>query len=285
MDLGFDDAAWLTGAAELGYGDSQDTVVSFGADSSDKHITTWFRRKFMVTNVSEVSRLKLSVKRDDGVRVFLNGTEVARDNLTSGTVSAGTEAWNDVSSTYENILIHFAVDPALLVEGENVIAAEIHQEDNDSSDLSFDLELSASRNLSSVTPGWSVDPVGATVSPSGEFNASAPGNYTVTAISGGLNATATISVASDNEVSISALDGFLWENGTASSTVQVTRVGSITGELTVPLSLSGEAVDGADYSGVPSSVTISVAAIETSLSEATEIVAVAFNPPEVAVTV
>ena len=255
-ELGFDDAAWLSGAAELGYGDTQTTVVSYGADSSDKHITTWFRRKFSVANVGEVSRMKLSVKRDDGVRVFLNGTEIARDNLTTGTVSAGTEAWNDVSSTYENILIHFSVDPALLVEGENVIAAEIHQEDNDSSDLSFDLELSASRNLSAVTPTWSVVPAGAAVSPTGEFSASSPGSYTVTATSGGLNATALISVASDNEVSIAALDGFLWENGTVTSTVQVTRAGSTSGSLEVSLSVSGEASSGVDYSGVPASVTI-----------------------------
>jgi len=254
--LGFDDASWSSGAAELGYGDGQTTEVGFGADSSDKHITTWFRRKFMVTNAGEVSRLKLSVKRDDGVRVFLNGSEVARDNLTTGTVSSGTEAWNDVSSTYENILIHFPVDPALLVEGENVIAAEIHQEDNDSSDLSFNLELSASRNLGSVTPTWSVDPAGATVSPGGEFNASSPGNYLVTATSGGLNATAEISVASDNEVSIAALDGFLWENGTAASTVRVTRVGSTSGSLEVSLAVSGDASSGVDFSGVPASVTI-----------------------------
>ncbi|MDA7888596.1 PKD domain-containing protein, partial [Akkermansiaceae bacterium] len=256
MELGFDDASWLSGPAELGYGGGEATVVSYGADSANKHITTWFRRKFTVANTGEVSRLKLSVKRDDGVRVFLNGTEVARDNLTTGTVSAGTEAWNDVSSTYEDILIHFAVDPALLVEGENMIAAEIHQEAGDSGDLSFDLELSASRNLSPVSPSWSVVPAGATVSAAGEFNASSPGSYTVTATSGGLNATATIAVASDNEVSISALDRFLWENGAATSAVQVTRVGSITEELTVSLSVSGEATSGVDYSGVPASVTI-----------------------------
>ena len=254
--LGFDDAAWLTGAAELGYGDSQNTVVSFGGNSLDRHITTWFRRKFTATNVSEITRLKLSVKRDDGVRVFLNGTEIARDNLTTGIVSSATEAWNNVSPTYEDILIHFGVDPALLVEGENVIAAEIHGEDSDDEDLSFDLELSASRNLSSVTPVWSVDPVGATVSTAGEFNASSLGNYTVTATSGGLNATAEILVGSDNEVWIMALDEFLWENGWATSMVAVTRVGSISKDLIVPLSVSGNATAGADFSGVPASVTI-----------------------------
>ena len=110
MDESFDDSAWASGVAELGYGDSQATVVSYGSNAADKHTTTWFRRRFSVTDASEVSRLKLSVKRDDGVRVFLNGSEIARDNLTLGTVSSGTEAWNEISSTYEEILIHFAVD-------------------------------------------------------------------------------------------------------------------------------------------------------------------------------
>ncbi len=256
IDASFDDSAWATGVAELGYGDSQATVASYGSDASNKHITTWFRRRFSATDVSEVSRLKLSVKRDDGVRVFLNGSEIARDNLTLGTVSSETEAWNDISSTYEGILIQFVVDPELLVEGENVIAAAVHQEDATSSDLSFDLELSGSRNLGEATPTWSVAPVGANVSLDGEFSASLPGTYTVTAVSDGVEATALISVASDNAVSIAALDGFLWENGTATSTVKVTRVGSIEEALEVSLAVSGDASSGVDFLGVPESVII-----------------------------
>ena len=256
IDASFDDSAWASGVAELGYGDSQATVVSYGSDASDKHITTWFRRRFSATDVGEVSRLKLLVKRDDGVRVFLNGSEIARDNLTLGTVSSETEAWNDISSTYEGILIQFAVDPELLVEGENIIAAEVHQEDATSSDLSFDLELSGSRNLSEATPTWSVAPIGANVSLDGEFSASLPGTYTVTAVSDGVEATALISVASDNTVSIEALDGFLWENGTATSTVKVTRVGSIHEALEVSLAVSGDASSGVDFLGVPESVII-----------------------------
>ena len=256
IDASFDDSAWASGVAELGYGDSQATVVSYGSDGGDKHITTWFRRRFSATDVSEVSRLKLSVKRDDGVRVFLNGSEIARDNLTLGTVSSETEAWNDISSNYEGILIQFAVDPELLVEGENVIAAEVHQEDATSSDLSFDLELSGSRNLVEATPTWSVAPAGADVSLTGEFSARLPGNYTVTAVFDGVEATALISVASDNAVSIAALDSFLWENGTATSNVKVTRVGSIEEALEVSLAVSGDASGGVDFSGVPESVII-----------------------------
>ncbi|MDB4687137.1 PKD domain-containing protein, partial [Akkermansiaceae bacterium] len=42
IDASFDDSAWATGVAELGYGDSQATVASYGSDASNKHITTWF---------------------------------------------------------------------------------------------------------------------------------------------------------------------------------------------------------------------------------------------------
>jgi len=257
---GFNDGAWLSGPAELGYGDSQATVVSFGAISNDKHITTWFRRTFAASNVGDVSRLKLTVKRDDGIRVFLNGTEIARDNLTTGTVSAGTKASNDVSSSNEEILLQFSVDPALLIEGDNFLAAEVHQEDDDSGDLSFDLELSAARNLSIVTPTWSVTPVGATVSTAGVFSATSPGSYTVIATSGALHAEATIIVVADNVVTITALDGFLWENDSETSTVQISRSGSTLEALVVPLSISGDASSGSDFSGVPDSVTIAAGA-------------------------
>jgi len=254
--LPFDDSAWPTGPAELGYGDSQTTVVSFGSDSANKHLTTWFRRKFTANNIAEISRLKLSLKRDDGIRVFLNGTEIARDNLTTGTVSAGTKASNEVASSEEEILIHFAVDPSLLIAGENLIAAEIHQEESDSNDLSFDLQLSASRNLSNASPTWDLTPVGATVSPSGQFSATTPGIYTVTATSGSLSATSTITVTSDNAVAITALVPFLRENNSATSTIRVSRLGSTSGALIVPLTLAGDATSGSDFQPIPATVTI-----------------------------
>ena len=37
----------------------------------------------------------------------------------------------------------FAIDPSLLVEGENTLAVEVHQAKADSSDLSFALKLDA----------------------------------------------------------------------------------------------------------------------------------------------
>jgi len=266
MEAGFDDSAWLSGIAELGYGDSQATTIEFGGSSASKHITSWFRRRFMATDVDQISRLKLSLKRDDGARVFLNGSEIARDNLTSGTVSASTKANNEVSGASEEVLVLSSVDPSLLIEGENLIAVEVHQEAADSSDLSFDLELSAARNLTDVSPSWSVSPAGASVSPTGEFSATSPGVYTVSATSGGISGDAVIRIGTgtENQVSIEALDRFLLENGGQSAMVRVTRSGATDGPLVVPLSLGGAASPGSDFQPLAASATIPVgeAAVE-----------------------
>ncbi|MEO1844422.1 MAG: FN3 associated domain-containing protein, partial [Akkermansiaceae bacterium] len=83
----YDDSAWVEDDAEFGYGDGDEaTVVSYGPFSSEKYITTYFRKKFNVANVAAVSSLVLELKRDDGAVVYINGTEVWRANMEEGIV-------------------------------------------------------------------------------------------------------------------------------------------------------------------------------------------------------
>jgi len=92
-DPGFDDSAWKAGGAQLGYGDGgESTLVDFGGDAGDKHITTYFRREFDATDVADVSELTLRLLRDDGAVVYLNGQEVARSNMPGGAVGSATRA-------------------------------------------------------------------------------------------------------------------------------------------------------------------------------------------------
>lgn len=139
---GFNDAAWAAGPAQLGYGDGdENTVVSFGPNSSNKYITTYFRHSFAVADASIYVGAELSILRDDGARVYLNGTEVARINLPPGSVGYLTRANTAVSGDAEDAFNPFAVDPSLLITGTNVLAVEIHQSSSSSSDISFDLDL------------------------------------------------------------------------------------------------------------------------------------------------
>ena len=141
----FNDSAWKSGAAQLGYGDGDEaTIVSYGPNSSAKYITTYFRHAFTVADPSAVGALNLGVLRDDGAVVYLNGTEVFRTNMPAGTISAATLASAALGGSDETTYVAAAVNPGLLVAGTNVLAVEIHQSGATSSDISFDLRLTAS---------------------------------------------------------------------------------------------------------------------------------------------
>ena len=139
---GFRDAAWRTGAAQLGYGDGDEaTVVRYGADPARKNITTYFRRTFTVADPSAWRFVVLRLLRDDGAAVYLNGREARRDVLPEGALTPATLASLTVAAPEEGVFHERLVDPSLLVAGENTLAVELHQAAPDSSDLSFDLEL------------------------------------------------------------------------------------------------------------------------------------------------
>jgi hypothetical protein len=138
--VNFDDSSWASGPAELGYGDSSTTTtVSYGPAPGNKYITTYFRRAFTIANPTDFQGLTMRVKRDDGVVVYLNGTEVYRDNIPAGPVSYNTLAApaSDNGTTF----LQSVVSASHLISGTNVLAVEIHQTDKSSSDISFDLEL------------------------------------------------------------------------------------------------------------------------------------------------
>ncbi|MBK5295544.1 MAG: hypothetical protein JJE40_00215, partial [Vicinamibacteria bacterium] len=99
----FADSAWASGPAQLGYGDGDEaTVVSFGPSSTAKYTTTYFRHAFSVASPASYQSLTLRVMRDDGVVVYLNGNEVFRSNLPTGTVTSTTLASTAVSGADES---------------------------------------------------------------------------------------------------------------------------------------------------------------------------------------
>lgn len=138
----FDERAWAQGPAPLGYGDDVTTTIDGGADG-DHPPAAWFRTSFTVEDPARVAELELEVVRDDGARVWLNGREVVRSNLAA---NAGASDWATAPTQdeFETTWYDWDLDPALLVEGTNVLAVEVHQSDANSSDLRFDASLLAS---------------------------------------------------------------------------------------------------------------------------------------------
>ena len=143
----YDDITWSSGEGPLGYGDlgsvKPTTEISYGEDSGKKHPTAYFRKVFEYdsSETGVASALTVSVLSDDGFVLYLNGVEVVRDNLPEGEIEFATLAPGNRNSNEEDKYLEFSVSTAALREGENTLAAEVHQPNGNSSDLGFDLEL------------------------------------------------------------------------------------------------------------------------------------------------
>ena len=153
--LNFDDGVWDVGTGQFGYGDGDEaTTVSYGLDDEDKFVTTYFRTSVNLSNPSQYSSITLSLIRDDGAIVYVNGIEVLRDNLPGSGVTNETLALTALSAPEESNPISIGLSSALFAEGNNVIAVEMHQWHPASADLSFDLQLTGeSGGGGSVTRG------------------------------------------------------------------------------------------------------------------------------------
>jgi len=144
--LAFDDSAWRSGPAQLGYGDGDEaTVIRFGTNAANKHVTTYFRHSFAVTDPAAYSNLSLQLLRDDGAVVYLNDREVFRSNLPGGAIEYRTLASAGIGGAAESAFVQTIIATSNLMSGRNLLAVEIHQSATNSSDLSFDLTLSGLR--------------------------------------------------------------------------------------------------------------------------------------------
>ncbi len=228
----FNDSAWKSGPAPLGYGDANGqlpaTTTGYGPDANNKYVTTYFRRSFTVAAPVSVTDLVVNVQRDDGVVVYLNGTAIFTNNMPVGPINYLTWAATTVSGADETTFYSQAVDASLLVSGTNVLAAEIHQVNGTSSDIIFDLELTGNSSPVNQSPQVNAGadqtitlPAGATLNGTvsddglplppgllafGWTKVSGPGNVTF-ANTNALRTTATFSTSGTYVLRLGATDG------------------------------------------------------------------------------
>ncbi len=136
----FDDSGWSNGVAQFGFGEGDEaTMIRRFSELTESNIVAYyFRHAFAVPDPAAIASLTVRLLRDDGGIVYLNGTEIFRNNLPAGPVDSTTLALIVAEdSEYRAV----RVNPQLLLAGQNVIAVEVHQINLTSSDVSFDLEL------------------------------------------------------------------------------------------------------------------------------------------------
>jgi hypothetical protein len=144
MTPAYSDSGWAQGPAQLGYGDGDEaTVVSYGPNSSKKYPTTYFREHFNITDPTRLGNIRFHVVVDDGAIFYLNGVEFGRLRMADGAVTYTDHATGNPPK--ENAWETVELPGSLFVAGDNVLAVEVHQVNDNSSDLSWAAELIASK--------------------------------------------------------------------------------------------------------------------------------------------
>jgi hypothetical protein len=138
----FNDATWSNGLARFGYGgDGEVTTIA-----SNRQWTTYFRRAFYIPNPAFIPTLNARLTRDDAAVIYLNGAEVWRDtNITTGVITNQTPTLSALGGTNETNWLTKTLSPTNLLQGWNLLAAEVHNQSLNSSDLGFDFELTATQ--------------------------------------------------------------------------------------------------------------------------------------------
>lgn len=189
----FNDSSWDTGQALLGYGTiTGRTINELIPIQTPRLPTIYFRKSFEITDADTFTQIVVSLIRDDGAIVYLNGKELGRSNMNGGNQQYGDFAINATSN--EGALVSlgtFVVGPGDLNEGTNVIAVELHQSSGSSSDTGFDLQLSgiapAGGNGGSVVELTGSSMVRARSFDNGEWSALSEGRFIVAPIADASN--------------------------------------------------------------------------------------------------
>ena len=141
-NLNFNDTTWAFNKAPFGYGTKELlTPISFGADTTNKYRTTYFRKKFDVNLSDLADTIQIALRADDGAVVYINGQEVTRVNMASGAVVDTTLATKEVAYPDEFLYFVYDIPNTYLTTGTNIIAVEVHQNSKTGFDVAFDLKL------------------------------------------------------------------------------------------------------------------------------------------------
>lgn len=141
----YDDTAWSLGAAELGFDTSQNSETT---TLTRGEVTYYFRTTFNVSSQAQLdlaNQLLVTLVRDDGAVVYVNGRELFRDNMNGfpgdpvdhDELAVLSVAGDAETEEFER---RFLSNLELNV-GVNTVAVEVHQSTTGSSDISFSLKM------------------------------------------------------------------------------------------------------------------------------------------------
>ena len=165
--VNFDAADWSVGPGGFGYGDNDDgTTINSGT------ISVFMRRPFSITELTKLNKAILHADYDDGFVAFFNGVEVFRSsNLMDEDDTVPYDATTNIdheAQLYTGLIpeafVMDSIDIAqLLSVGENILAIQVHNVGETSSDMSsnffFTFGITDESTFYDIPPEWFQPPV------------------------------------------------------------------------------------------------------------------------------
>ncbi|PWJ53575.1 putative secreted protein (Por secretion system target) [Dyadobacter jejuensis] len=137
--LSYDDSSWKTGNGAFGFGTHayQTLLIRYPAPPAPANNIPvyYFRKAVTIPDVSAYASFRLRAFLDDGIVIYINGVEVSRKNMNPNPSDPYTRSAGD------SLNIDSLLSTSLFQNGVNIIAAEVHQTGETSSDILFDLQL------------------------------------------------------------------------------------------------------------------------------------------------
>ncbi len=153
MDTNYDDSAWSTGNGIFGT-DPEAGLRGYTITTpiSNTNNSMFFRKSFTVCDPSELTALTLNALFDDGIAVYINGTQVYSQGVAGDPPPYDGGASSHEAVVYESKdlagVIGLNALRSLLVPGDNVLAVGDYNGIPNSSDIVWDGELFISQNAS-----------------------------------------------------------------------------------------------------------------------------------------
>ncbi|MDB4721077.1 lamin tail domain-containing protein [Verrucomicrobiales bacterium] len=158
-EIDYDDSNWSQGKTPAGFGSIQNTQIvttlDFGSLASEKHPTYYFRKIINIEDPEQFSQFVFNLHVDDAAIVYVNGQEILRDGFSdSDIVNYNTYA---PSGGKEGVFDTFEIPANAFSEGTNLIAVELHNQSPGSSDLVFDMSITADASILDPKFEWNAN--------------------------------------------------------------------------------------------------------------------------------
>ncbi|WP_346845852.1 fibrinogen-like YCDxxxxGGGW domain-containing protein [uncultured Rothia sp.] len=130
--------SWSTGKTAMGWSNS--TLATAIDRGTDRPLSFYARKTVTLDSLEEYKKLYLNTYADDGIVVYVNGQEVARQGMPDGAVNYQTWAKSSqTTSAAKNTPLEIDVPLNSLKTGENTIAVEVHAGYRSSPNVTFDM--------------------------------------------------------------------------------------------------------------------------------------------------